>query len=211
MHITTIQGSPRTNGCTATLLAEFEAELTEHGHTVERVDARTLALNDCIGCGACQRRPDEPGCVQTDLGNSFFSRLAGSDIVVFASPLYFWEFPGAMKRIIDRSLCVATGYMSGSHRSLLEGSAVALLLTCGGPERANTDEIQMVFRRYSVFLKAGHAGQLIVPFCSEAKDLKPSMKEEARKFARVLVGLEPSEEPVEPGTDDEDEGGDEEE
>ncbi len=209
MRAMTIQGSPRSEGCTGTLLREIEEELALHGFEVEHVEARDLGLAGCRGCGMCQRKPDEPGCVQKDGGNEFFGRLAGADLILFASPLYFWEFTAQLKSVIDRSLCLATGYMTGAHRSLVEGGRVALLLTCGGPERANTDEIRMVFRRYSVFLKATHAGELIVPFCTQSDQLKPGAKEAARRFARKLAGVEPEDEEEledDEAIDEEDEG-----
>lgn len=202
MRVMTIQGSPRSEGCTGTLLHEMEQELTSLGHEVEHVEARELGLAGCKGCGLCQNKPDEPGCVQKDGGNEFFARMVGAQVIVFASPLYFWEFTAQLKSVIDRSLCLATGYMTGTHHSLVAGSRVGMLLTCGGPERANADEVKNVFRRYSVFLKAASVAELIVPFCSQADKLPTSAREDARRFARKLVGLE-VEETAEPEEDDE--------
>jgi multimeric flavodoxin WrbA len=197
MRVMTIQGSPRKNGSTATLLREFEEEVVLNGHEVERVEVRELALAGCLGCGACQKKPTIPGCVQMDGGNAFYERLAACEAVVYAAPLYFWEFPAQMKSVIDRSLCLSTGYMSGDHRSLAEGARVGLLLTCGGPERGNADEVKIAFRRYSVFLKATHAGELVVPFCPDPDKLTPAMRERARGFARTILGLDAEEPPEE--------------
>jgi multimeric flavodoxin WrbA len=203
MRIMTLQGSPRKNGATSILLKEFEDEVVLNGHEVERVDCRELGLAGCLGCGACQKKPAVPGCVQMDGGNAFFERLATFDAVIWAAPLYFWGFPAQMKSVIDRSMCLSTGYMTGDHRSLAEGLRVGLLLTCGGPERSNSDEVRMTFRRFSVFLKATHAGEMLVPFCPEPDKLTPAMRERAREFARKILGLGYEEEPEESDDDEE--------
>jgi multimeric flavodoxin WrbA len=200
MKIMTLQGSPRRSGCTATLLGAMEEQMRELGAEVERVEALQLGLAPCLGCGSCQRKYNEPGCTRKDGGNEFFNRMLAADMVVFGTPIYFWGYPSSMKAVIDRSHCLVNGYMSEEHRSLMEGTQVALLLTCGGPQKANTDEVRIPFRRYTVYLKATHSGELVVPFCSEASELKPGHKEAARKFARALLGIEPPE----PRVDDED-------
>jgi multimeric flavodoxin WrbA len=81
MKVLTILGSPRKKGNTATVLRHFENLVAEH-HQVDRVNITEQDVRGCLGCGACKKKPDEPGCIQKDDAVSIFNRMLNSDIVV---------------------------------------------------------------------------------------------------------------------------------
>ena len=66
MKIITILGSPRRQGNTATVLSMFES-LVAAQHQVDRVDLVDYDVRGCLGCGACQKVLDEPGCRRTTI------------------------------------------------------------------------------------------------------------------------------------------------
>lgn len=184
MKVTTILGSPRKNGNTAELLGLFEKQIAQDNE-VDRINIATSDVKGCLGCYACQNVPDEPGCVQKDDAAPIFERMMNSDAVIYASPLYAWGFPSQMKALIDRSICLITGYGTPEYKSLVEGKRTALLVTCAGPVEDNADLIQTAFERMNSFCQCNVVGKYIVPFCttpdaigSEAIEIVKNMTED---------------------------------
>ena len=100
MKVTTILGSPKKKkGNTAKVLGWFEDELTNLGHEVDRINIIDREVKGCLGCGTCQNKADEPGCVQKDDAVAIFENMMSADAVVYASPLYCWGFSSQMKAL----------------------------------------------------------------------------------------------------------------
>ena len=187
MKVVTILGSPKKEGNTAKVLGLFE-ELIVEGHEVDRVNIAACDVKGCLGCGACQKVPNEPGCVQEDDAASIFERMMGADAVIYASPLYAWGFSSQMKALIDRHFCLVTGYGSPDYKSLLEGKRTALLVTCAGPVENNADLIQESFDRLSNYGQCNIVGKYVVPFCTTPDSIASEAMETAKKMAGDIVG-----------------------
>lgn len=187
MKVTTILGSPKRKGNTAKVLGLFE-ELVAQEHEVDRINIADFEVRGCLGCGACQKVTDEPGCVQKDDAVALFERMLGSDAVIYASPLYCWNFPSQMKAFIDRHFCLVTGYGGPDYKSLIEGKRTALLVTCSGPVENNADLIQETFDRFSNYARCDAVGKYIVPFCTTPDSLGDEAKVAAKKMAGDIVG-----------------------
>ena len=188
MKMVTILGSPRKKGNTAQVLGIFEALIAKE-HEIDRINLASCDVNGCLGCGACQQKTDEPGCVQKDDAESLFERMMRADALVYASPLYMWGLPSQMKALIDRHYCLVTGYFTPDHKSLLAGKRMALLVTCGGPVENNTEFIQGSFDNVSAYTKSEVVGKYIVPFCTTPEEMSPQGEEIARELATDLVGI----------------------
>lgn len=76
----------------------------EAGHATELISLNQLQVNGCIGCNAC--RYGKP-CVQKDDFNSLVPKILEADLLVFASPLYFWTISSKIKAFIERFYCIA--------------------------------------------------------------------------------------------------------
>ena len=76
----------------------------EAGHATELIPLNQLQVNGCIGCNAC--RYGKP-CVQKDDFNSLVPKILEADLLVFASPLYFWTISSKIKAFIERFYCIA--------------------------------------------------------------------------------------------------------
>jgi len=94
----------RANGNTAQLAEAFMKGATEAGHEAELVSLNQIKVNGCTGCNAC--RYGKP-CVQKDDFNSLVPKIKTADLIVFASPLYFWTISSKMKAFIERLYCIA--------------------------------------------------------------------------------------------------------
>lgn len=187
MKITTVMGSPRLHGNTAAVLGLFES-LAEATHQVERVNIVKHEVKGCLGCDACFKTLDAPGCVQRDDAVGIFERLMASDAIVYATPLYVWDFTAQMKAFIDRHYCLvkwAGGEVTGT---LLKGKRAALLVTCGDVAEQNADLIQEVFEREMRYVGCEVAGKYIVPNCSTPDKLGEKGKSTARAMYEEICG-----------------------
>ena len=99
-----VLGGGRANGNTAQLANAFMKGAKEAGHEVELISLNQLNVNGCIGCNAC--RYEKP-CIQKDDFNSLVPKIKEADLLVFASPLYFWTISSKIKAFIERFYCIA--------------------------------------------------------------------------------------------------------
>ncbi|NLO85726.1 MAG: flavodoxin family protein [Clostridiales bacterium] len=103
-NILVVLGGGRPNGNTAQLADAFIRGAQEAGHTVEKVSLLKTEVKGCIGCNAC--RFDKP-CIQKDGFNELIPKIKAADLIVFASPLYFWTISAKLKAFIERFYCIA--------------------------------------------------------------------------------------------------------
>jgi multimeric flavodoxin WrbA len=162
MKVITILGSPKKKGKTAQALDLLEGNLIAKGHEVERIHVTDYQINGCIGCFSCFRTKEEPGCVQKDDAMLVFERMMQSDVIVYASPIYSFDFTAQIKPLIDRHLCLAIDFGQPSQTSLIADKRVALLLTCGGPAHINADLTQESFSRAMKLLQSSVIGNYVI-------------------------------------------------
>ena len=99
-----VQGGGRPNGNTDQLVKAFAKGTVDAGHEVEIISLIKNEVNGCLGCNAC--RYGKP-CVQKDGFNEIVPKIRGADLLVFASPLYFWTVSSRIKAFIERFYCIA--------------------------------------------------------------------------------------------------------
>ena len=104
--IVILNGSPRKNGNTAMLCETFTEGAKGAGHTVTRFDLGQMDIHGCLGCMKGGKNPDAP-CVQKDDMLQVYPAYQEADIVVLASPLYYWSFSAQLKAAFDRLFAVA--------------------------------------------------------------------------------------------------------
>lgn len=103
-NILIVQGGGRPNGNTAQLIGAFEKGAQEAGHHIELVSLAKVEVKGCMGCNAC--RFGKP-CVIKDAFNELVPKIKAADLIVFASPLYFWTVSSRIKAFIERFYCIA--------------------------------------------------------------------------------------------------------
>jgi multimeric flavodoxin WrbA len=98
-----ISGSPNKNGNTQILINEFVKGAREKGSEIEVVHAASLKYksNGCTSCRACQRSK-EYECAINDEAKPVLKRMADVDVIVMATPLYFFSASAQLKLIFDR-------------------------------------------------------------------------------------------------------------
>mgnify|MGYP000535859179 FL=1 len=103
-QILIVLGGGRPKGNTAQLVDAFARGAEEAGHSVEKVSLLRSEVKGCLGCNAC--RYGKP-CVQKDGFNEMIPKIKQADLIVFASPLYFWTISSKLKAFIERFYCIA--------------------------------------------------------------------------------------------------------
>ncbi len=105
-NILILNGSPRMKGNTAMLCDAFTAGAESAGHIVTRFDLQKMDIHGCLGCMKGGKDKASP-CVQKDDMSKIYPAYVSADIVVLASPLYYWSVSGQLKTAFDRLFAVA--------------------------------------------------------------------------------------------------------
>ena len=104
--IVVLNGSPRPKGNTSTLIQSFTKGAEESGNIVTTFFLSQMNIHGCNGCFGGGKNPESP-CVQKDDMDKIYPVYKDADIVVLASPLYYWSISGQLKCAFDRLFAVA--------------------------------------------------------------------------------------------------------
>lgn len=96
-----LSASPRKGGNSELLCDQFLLGAAEAGHEVERIYLRDKRIAHCVACGACQGNGGL--CVQQDDMAEVLGRMIHAEVIVMATPVYFYTMNGQMKTLIDRT------------------------------------------------------------------------------------------------------------
>ena len=95
-----ISSSPRRGGNSDLLCDRFMEGAREAGLEVEKVFLKDLKINYCTGCNRCYN--GEHPCPQRDDAAGVLEKMVAADVIVMATPVYFYTVCGQMKTLIDR-------------------------------------------------------------------------------------------------------------
>lgn len=96
-----ISASPRRGGNSDLLCDRFAAGAREAGHQVEKICLREQRIHYCLGCGVCNTSHQ---CIQKDDMKALLEKMVQADVVVLATPVYFYSMNGQLKTFIDRTV-----------------------------------------------------------------------------------------------------------
>lgn len=96
-----ISTSHRRNSNSDALAAEFARGAQKAGHEVEKISLIGKDINFCCGCLSCQKTKK---CVILDDADIIVrEKMLNADVLVFATPIYYYEMCGQMKTLLDRA------------------------------------------------------------------------------------------------------------
>ena len=98
--ILVLSASPRKGGNSDRLCDRFIKGAEEAGNRAEKVFLRDKKINYCLGCGACQ---GSSVCAQKDDMAGLLEKMVAADVIVMATPVYFYTMDAQMKTLIDRT------------------------------------------------------------------------------------------------------------
>ncbi len=127
-NIVVLNGSPRKNGNTSALVQAFTEGAQSAGHTVTEFFLDKMDIHGCKGCFGGHSSRECP-CVQWDDMAQIYPAVKESDVVVLATPLYYWNMSGQLRTAVDRLFALEEG-----DGNLLRGHnrASALLMAAEG-------------------------------------------------------------------------------
>lgn len=94
-----ISASPRINSNSEALAKAFAKGAEEAGHETELISLRGKTVNFCRGCFVCQ---EKLRCVIRDDADIICRKALDADVLVFATPIYYYEMSGQLKTLLDR-------------------------------------------------------------------------------------------------------------
>ena len=98
-----ISTSLRRNSNSDYIAREFERGAKDAGNEVEFISLIGKKIDFCIGCLSCQLTQE---CAIKDDANEIAEKVKNADVVVYATPVYYYEMSGQMKTLIDRMNCL---------------------------------------------------------------------------------------------------------
>lgn len=168
-NIVILVGSVRKKGNTARLAQSF-AEGAAKNNNVEIVSVADYNVNPCIGCNSCFTREGNQ-CFQNDDMVRIYDKLRNADIVVIASPVYFYGISAQLKAVVDR--------LHTPMRNTFRIKKLGLLLV-GAAELPNLFEpIIMQYQMVLDFFKLEGIGMVLVRGVKDIGDIEgsPALKE----------------------------------
>ena len=126
--IVILNGSPHKNGNTSALVKAFTEGAENAGHTVTEFFLDSMNIHGCKGCFGGKSSLECP-CVQKDDMDKIYTSVKNCDVIVLATPLYYWNMSGQIRTAIDRLFALEEG-----GENLLRGHdrACALLMAAEG-------------------------------------------------------------------------------
>ncbi len=95
-----LSASPRKGGNSDQLCDQFMLGAKEAGNLTEKIFLRDKKIGYCTGCGSCVASHN---CVQKDDMAEVLEKMIAADVIVMATPVYFYTMNGQMKTMIDRT------------------------------------------------------------------------------------------------------------
>ncbi len=96
-----LSGSPRKNGNSDLLCNEFMRGAVDSGNQVEKIRVAEKKIGFCLGCYACN---DSGKCAIEDDMAEVLQKIIDADVIVLASPVYFYSIDAQLKAVIDRTI-----------------------------------------------------------------------------------------------------------
>lgn len=174
-NILVLTGSPRKGGNSDQLADAFIAGAQQAGHTVVKYTTADKKIRGCIACQTCFSKG--VACSVSDDFNELAPLVEKADMIVFATPLYWFSFPTQLKAAIDKFF----SFLIGQRALKIKECA---LLVCGGDN--NESSFEGIVASYKLI--AGHqgwknSGTILVPGVLDKDDI---LKTDGLKRAEAL-------------------------
>lgn len=170
--IVILNGSPRRNGNTSALVKKFTEGAQSVGHTVTEFFLDKMDIHGCKGCFGGHSSQECP-CVQKDDMTQIYPAVKACDVIVLATPLYYWNMSGQIRMAVDRLFALEEG-----DGNLLRGHgrASALLMAAEGN---GFDDVLTYYNNLMKHLKWKNLGHVLAGGNGDIGDItgKPELEQ----------------------------------
>ncbi len=187
MEILSFMGSPRKGGNTDILLDALLGGAASEGARTTKIRLASKKISPCIECGGC----DETGeCILKDDMEEIYPAIARADILVLASPIFFYNITAYTQALVERSqACWISKYVL--KKGALGGKKRKGIFLSVGATRGKMlfDGALRVVRYFFDALDADLAGSLLYRGIDKKGEIKkhPSALEDARSLGKALA------------------------
>ena len=179
-NIVILNGSPRQKGNTSMLVKAFTEGAESAGHTVTEFFLGGMDIHGCKGCFGGHSGKECP-CVQHDDMDKIYPAVKGSDVVVLASPLYYWTMSGQLRTALDRLFALEEG-----DGNLLRGNGRASALLMAAEGRGFEDAV-LYFDHLMEHLRWKNLGKVLCGGVMDVGDAQGRKElDDARQLGRSI-------------------------
>ena len=178
--IVILNGSPRKNGNTSALVKAFSLGAESAGNTVKEFFLSDMDIHGCKGC-FCGHSGRACPCVQKDDMDRIYPYVRECDVLVLASPLYYWTMSGQVITAIDRLFALEEG-----ESNLLRGHgrSCALLMAAEGN---GFEDVLVYYRHLAEHLQWKDLGAVLAGGNGECGDIQGKLElEKAEELGRSI-------------------------
>ena len=160
--IAVLIGSPRKNGNTEILANSFISGVDKQKNSIEVIHVIGKKVNGCIACDYCYR-DSQHNCVQKDDMQEIYEKLKDADVIVIATPIYFYGISSQLKCIIDR--------LHNPIRNTFKVKELVLLAVCADTIPTVFDSVQTMYSLILSYFSLKDAGVITVYGVSDKGDI----------------------------------------
>ena len=136
MKVLAISASPRSGGNSDILCDQFLKGAEEAGHRIEKINLEDENITPCKACYGCGKTK---ACVKKDDMEEILEKLIAADVIILATPVYFYSMNAQMKTFIDRCL---------PRYQEIKDKVFYYIITAADPQHSAADETIAGLRGY---------------------------------------------------------------
>ena len=180
MKTVVLFGSPRKDGNTRQLVDAFVGAMKKKANEVRLFHLNDMNIRPCQGCLSCA----ETGLcrINDDMGD-IRTHIMKSDVVVYATPVYWWSPSAQLKLAMDRSIA----FLDKDMNSRVSGKKAVSLVCCADNDKGTCGPVREIFKRTFEGLGMEYAGHVEALGCEEKGAVTKKMLDAAGSLARSLL------------------------
>jgi len=173
-------GSPRKSGNTRQLVNAFTGAMRKGRDEVRLLYLNDMKISPCQGCLSCA----ETGlCRIKDDMKDVCTSIMESDVVVYATPVYWWAPSAQLKAAMDRSIA----FLDDQMNSRIKGKKAVSLVTCADSDKQTCAPSLEIFKKSFELLGMEYSGQVEALGCEEKGTVGKKSLDAARSLAGSLL------------------------
>lgn len=177
-NVVVVTGSPRKGGNTELLAEALIKGIKDAGNAVDVISVRDESIHSCIGCNYCYSN-EEHNCVFKDDMTKIYKKLASADVIVWATPIYFYGVSSQLKQLIDR--------LHNPIRETFKVKKLGLLAVCADDKEFVFDSVKIMYRDAIRYFSLNDGGIVTACGVKNIGDIKNNQKlAEAEEMGRSL-------------------------
>ena len=182
MKVTILNGSPRKNGNTSETV-KLLAQSLEGKAEYETISLYDKNIRGCSNCGACRDKTLPGYCSIEDDMSTLYETYLNSDVVVFASPIYMWQFTPCTMAFLNRLHCLCR---HSDHYNIMGGRAVVVMTTMADESECSDFSIRGL-KEFCDYFDIEYIGDIVVPYADKDKINSEEVSSEISSLAEKIL------------------------